>query len=133
MLFGDGTTSFATGFMSASSLNVGMGQMDGTGRARIIVGSPEATDSFGATGGVWHVRSAGGTGFSITRIRLFNTEQFGAGVAVGDFEGSGFGAIGSRGGSGNVTHLGLFDGASVGGTALFTFPPGGSDWVDIVR
>lgn len=132
VLFGDGTVDSVGGFQAGESHDIAMALLDGTGRARVAVGNPSATDTFGPTGGVWHTRFAGGS-FNTTRIRLSPPERFGATVATGDWSGLGTGGIASRAGTGGVVHLGLFDGSDVGGTAVFVFPPGAAVFTGIVR
>lgn len=132
VLFGDGTIDSSAVFGAGEFHDIAMAQLDGTGRARVVVGNPDGLDGGRSTGGIWHMRFASGT-FNNTRIRVFNEERFGATVSVGDWTGIGSGAIASRGGTGNVTHLGLFDGVEVGATALFVFPPGGASFTGLVR
>ena len=122
VLFGDGRIDSSAAFDAGDFHDIAMAHMDGTGRARVAVGNPDADDGGRATGGIWHMRFASGT-FNNTRIRVFNEEGFGATVATGDWTGIGSGGVASRGASGNVTHLGLFDGVEVGATALFVFAP----------
>ena len=115
---GDGTSGAESG-IGTFGHRVAMGDLGGSGLARVIFGAPTYTGG-GAGGGSYGHTSYFGSAFT-TYLIIFNNEGWGTHIGCADMDGDGRDDLFSFGRVGGVGHIGTFAGGAVGGGANFRF------------
>lgn len=115
---GDGSSGSESG-IGTFGHRVAMGDLGGSGLARVIFGAPTYMGG-GAGGGAYGHTSYFGSAFT-TYLIIFNNEGWGAQVGCADLDGDARDDLFSFGRTGGVGHIGTFAGGAVGGGANFRF------------
>jgi hypothetical protein len=106
--------------MGQPGRSVAMGDLAGSGLARVVVGAPRYTQpTWGETGAYGHL-SYFGTPF-VTWILIINREAFGTHVTSVDLDGDGRDDMVTFGATGEVGHTGTFRDGMVGAGVGFRF------------
>jgi hypothetical protein len=125
----------ADGFGESFGTSVYGGDLDGTGRGRIVVGAPAFVTGGGrGTGATYHVARTADS-FAGTQLVYLDEERFGQAVVAVDVDGDGREDVVSLGDA--AIHVGCFDegAGAIGGGSYFILaaPSGASRWRGLVQ